>query len=144
MRVNSARKIKSHEQQTSSTNYYQVQVIFYVIFWNSHNLNFTVLHLIQKQCGYMHTGHQKHMILQLQFQHSTEVMRQSNRNIYSKPICINSVPQNIYHPPKTRNWMHIGIYWTMHTICNSAITNGYTKGMISFILTKLLQNNMRI
>ena len=44
--------------------------------------------------------------------------------------------------------MHIGIYWTMHTICNSAVTNGYTKGMISFILTKILheslQNNMSI
>jgi hypothetical protein len=38
---------KSHEQQTKSTNYYKVQVIHYVIIWNSHDLNFTVLHLIQ-------------------------------------------------------------------------------------------------
>jgi hypothetical protein len=47
MKVNSTRKIKSHVQQTKSINYYEVQVIHYVIIWNSHDFNFTVLHLIQ-------------------------------------------------------------------------------------------------
>jgi len=130
MRVSSTRKIKSHEQQTKSTNYYEVQVIFYINIWNSHNLNFTVLHLIQNNVvTYIHGT--KSIRFYSIFSSNTQQKWWDNQIEISTVNLFASIQYHIkYHlsPPKTRNWMHIDIYLTMHTICNSAITKWVYQG----------------
>lgn len=144
MKADSTRKIKSHVQQTKSTNYYEVQVIRYVIIWNSHDLNFSVLHLIQNNVVTCIRGTNSIWLYSIFSSDTQQKLWDNQTEISTVNLCASiQFHINYLSPQKPETGC-----LTMHTVCNSTITNGHTKGMISFILTQIshesLQNNVRI
>jgi hypothetical protein len=137
MKMNSMRKSnhtcnrRSHKllQSSSNTLCNNLQVTWFKLYFP---------HLVHKQCGYLT------LIPYDSTAFLDPVLNRSDENIKHRylheTICNNSVVHKLFHHlhqhyshcwglaslhklsiiPKSTNWMHIGIYSTMHIICDSA------------------------